>query len=53
MNPIPATDYLRILPELVLTIFGVIVMMADPLVKVTVPEAMLVGVSRSLGAAVL
>ena len=31
MNPIPATDYLRILPELVLTIFGVIVMMADPL----------------------
>jgi NADH-quinone oxidoreductase subunit N len=31
MNPIPTTDYLRILPELVLTIFGVIVMMADPL----------------------
>ena len=31
MNPIPATDYFRILPELVLTIFGVIVMMADPL----------------------
>ena len=33
MNPIPATDYLRILPELVLTIFGVIVMMADPLLS--------------------
>src|SRR5438874_13620291 len=31
MNPIPATNYLRILPELVLTIFGIIVMMADPL----------------------
>src|SRR5205085_4077318 len=31
MNPIPATDYLRILPELVLTLFGVAVMMAEPL----------------------
>src|SRR5512138_1973136 len=31
MNPIPSVDYIRILPEIVLTIFGTIVMMADPL----------------------
>lgn len=31
MSPIPASDYIRILPELVLTIFGIVVMMADPL----------------------
>jgi len=31
MNPIPSSDYLRILPELVLTVFGIVVMMADPL----------------------
>jgi NADH-quinone oxidoreductase subunit N len=29
---IPAVDYIRILPELVVTIFGVIVMMANPLI---------------------
>jgi NADH-quinone oxidoreductase subunit N len=28
---IPAGDYIRILPELVLTLFGIIVMLADPL----------------------
>ena len=27
---IPAVDYIRILPELVLSIFGIIVMMVDP-----------------------
>ena len=27
---IPAADYIRILPELVLSIFGIIVMMVDP-----------------------
>jgi NADH-quinone oxidoreductase subunit N len=30
MNPISATDYIRILPELVLTIFGIGVMIIDP-----------------------
>ena len=33
MNPIQTVDYIRILPELVLTAFGIIVMMADPLLK--------------------
>src|SRR5215471_3580158 len=33
MNPIQSVDYIRILPELVLTAFGIIVMMADPLLK--------------------
>jgi NADH-quinone oxidoreductase subunit N len=31
MNPITAADYMRILPELVLTAFGVVVMLVDPL----------------------
>lgn len=31
MNPIPASDYIRILPEIILSIFGIAVMMADPL----------------------
>ena len=31
MSPIQAGDYLRILPELILTIVGMVVMMADPL----------------------
>jgi NADH-quinone oxidoreductase subunit N len=31
MNSIPGTDYIRILPELILTAFGIAVMMADPL----------------------
>jgi len=29
---IPSVDYIRILPELVLSVFGIIVMMADPLI---------------------
>ena len=33
MNPIQTIDYIRILPELVLTAFGIVVMMADPLLK--------------------
>jgi NADH-quinone oxidoreductase subunit N len=33
MNPIHTVDYIRILPELVLCAFGIIVMMADPLLK--------------------
>src|SRR6478672_9083179 len=33
MNPIQTIDYIRILPELVLTAFGIAVMMADPLLK--------------------
>ncbi len=33
MNPIHTVDYIRILPELVLSAFGIIVMMADPLLK--------------------
>jgi len=33
MNPIPSVDYIRILPELILTAFGVAVMMIDPLLK--------------------
>src|SRR5258707_13698650 len=33
MNPIQTVDYIRILPELVLTAFGIIVMMADPLLN--------------------
>ena len=31
MSPIPASDYIRILPELVLALFGIVVMVADPL----------------------
>src|SRR5579872_2945233 len=31
MNPITNDDYLRILPELILSIFGIIVMVADPM----------------------
>src|SRR5258708_10777515 len=31
MNPITTADYMRILPELVLTAFGVVVMLVDPL----------------------
>ncbi|HEV2962256.1 MAG TPA: hypothetical protein VG649_10560, partial [Candidatus Angelobacter sp.] len=30
MNPISTVDYIRILPELVLTIFGIGVMLIDP-----------------------
>src|SRR5579864_5535049 len=33
MNPIQTVDYIRILPELVLSAFGIAVMMADPLLK--------------------
>src|SRR6476469_9723479 len=33
MNPIHTIDYIRILPELVLTAFGILIMMADPLLK--------------------
>src|SRR5947209_18000914 len=33
MNPIQTIDYIRILPELMLTAFGIVVMMADPLLK--------------------
>src|SRR5215510_4808675 len=31
MNSIPGVDYIRILPEIILTVFGMAVMMADPL----------------------
>lgn len=34
MSPIHAADYIRILPELVLTAFGIAVMMLDPLMPV-------------------
>jgi hypothetical protein len=30
MNPISSVDYIRILPELVLTLFGIGVMLIDP-----------------------
>lgn len=33
MNPIHTVDYIRILPELVLSAFGIAVMMIDPLLK--------------------
>src|SRR5881227_3376278 len=33
MNSISTADYIRILPELVLTVFGILVMMIDPLLK--------------------
>ena len=33
MNPIHTVDYIRILPELVLTAFGIVVMIVDPLLK--------------------
>jgi NADH-quinone oxidoreductase subunit N len=33
MNPIHTVDYIRILPELVLTAFGIAVMLIDPLLK--------------------
>lgn len=33
MNPLSSVDYIRILPEIVLTVFGTIVMMADPLLE--------------------
>ncbi len=31
MNSIPGADYIRILPEIILTVFGIAVMMVDPL----------------------
>src|SRR6476646_8383505 len=33
MNPIHTVDYIRILPELVLAAFGIVVMIVDPLLK--------------------
>src|SRR5215469_5160193 len=33
MNTVPISDYIRILPELVLSAFGIAVMMIDPLLK--------------------
>jgi len=33
MSPVSLADYVRILPELVLTVFGIAVMMIDPLLK--------------------
>lgn len=33
MNTVPIVDYIRILPELVLTVFGIAVMLIDPLLK--------------------
>ena len=33
MSPISTADYIRILPELVLTVFGIAVMLIDPLLK--------------------
>ena len=39
---IPAVDYIRILPEVVLTVFGIIVMLVDPVL----PEQ---GSKKSLG----
>ncbi len=35
---IPSVDYIRILPEIVLSIFGIIVMMADPLMPEQSPK---------------
>ena len=35
---IPAVDYIRILPEIVLSIFGIMVMMADPLLPEQAPK---------------
>ena len=35
---IPSVDYIRILPEIVLSIFGIIVMMADPLLPEQAPK---------------
>ncbi|MGC2112032.1 MAG: NADH-quinone oxidoreductase subunit N [Candidatus Korobacteraceae bacterium] len=35
---IPAVDYIRILPELVLSVFGIIVMMVDPLIPEQSPK---------------
>ena len=54
---IPAVDYIRILPELVLSIFGIIVMMVDPLFPSKAPKKplgiiALVGVLAGLAATV-
>ena len=37
---IPAVDYIRILPELVLSVFGIIVMMMDPLFPNKAPKSL-------------
>ena len=33
ISPIPSIDYLRILPEMILSVFGMLVMLADPFIK--------------------
>ena len=54
---IPTVDYIRILPELVLSLFGIIVMMADPLLpeqgsKKSLGNISLIGVLAALAATV-
>src|ERR1035438_1910860 len=54
---IPAVDYIRVLPELVLSIFGILVMIVDPLVPEQSPKRplgaiALVGVLAGLAATV-
>ena len=54
---IPTVDYIRILPELVLSLFGIIVMMADPLLpeqgsKKSLGNISLIGVLTALAATV-
>jgi NADH-quinone oxidoreductase subunit N len=55
MNPIPSVDYIRILPEIILTVFGTIVMMVDPLLddhndRKSLGIASAVGVLCAIGA---
>ena len=33
ISPIPSIDYLRILPEIILSVFGMLVMLVDPFIK--------------------
>ena len=52
MNPLQSADYIRILPEIVLTLFGMAIMIADPLLdERRGPKILgLIGLVGSLGA---
>ena len=50
VNSIPqAVDYIRILPEIVLSIFGMVIMVLDPLVDERRSQRTLGGIALALG----
>ncbi len=57
MSPLPGADYIRILPEIVLTLVGIVIMMLDPLMGAKASRKPLglvafVGVLAAIGATV-